>query len=90
MESAAIFGFPLPVRQAESVCTAERSTAPKDMMRTSRTSQAPSSPVTERNRNAQVSEGNANKNAAAGTDTKNVHLRAKHIFFSASPAMPFA
>lgn len=90
IKAAAIFGFPRPVRQAESVCTADSRTAPTDMIRISRTSHTPSSPCTERKRRAAVSDGNANKNAADGTETKSVHLSAKAIFFSASAALPFA
>lgn len=90
MEIAAIFGFPLPVRHADKVCTAESKTAPNDMMRMSRTSQAPSSPVTAPKRNAAVCDGKANRNAAAGRETKKVHFSAKQIFFSASDISPFA
>ena len=61
IEAAATFGLPLPVRQAESVCTADKSTAPTDIVLMSRTSHTLSSPATERKSSAAVCDGNANK-----------------------------
>ena len=46
IENEAIFGFPHPVKHADSVCTTERRTAAKESERTSFASISPSAPVT--------------------------------------------
>ena len=90
MEIAAVFARPCPVRQADRVCTADKSTAAKASARTSDESSAPSASGRERKMNADTCDGNRNRNAAAGIARNSVHLTAKQIFLSAADLSPLA